>query len=189
MYPPRIVILVLTLGSILLTGGRSAAAGAPSATPAGGADSGDAAPAVTETGGKHVAEKAAAPPLIAREELSPGVVRIEIFEHTATEPTEAKGAKKGGADERIASWANLPPVKTDEYAEPAFGLSDIVQKYDEQGIRTDRSEPFLVRAAAVVKLPRGECRLLVRSLSGSRLAMDGQQLAATEILQQKSADV
>ena len=64
-------------------------------------------------------------------------MRIEIFEHAVSEAPDANRAKKSGEEPQSASWANLPQMKTDEYAEPAFGLGEIVQKYDEQGIRMD----------------------------------------------------
>ena len=78
MLPARTFLLLLALGGSLLSGERSAAAADLNAPPAGGADSADApAPtAATEPDGKDVPQKPASPPLIPREELSPGVVRI-----------------------------------------------------------------------------------------------------------------
>ena len=189
MLSRRLLFVIVTCGLQLLPrpcclGADDAAAPIPS--PADAADS--AAPA-KEPPAKS--EKAVAPPVIPLEELRPGKVRVEIFEHPVEAGSEdAKPAtKKAAGEEPATSWSALPPLKTDEYEETAFGFSGIVEKYDAQGIRVDRSEPFLVRAAAAVTLPAGECRLLVRALSGARLAVDGRELAVTEILKQRTADV
>ena len=142
------------------------------------------------------ASDAVPPPVIAPGELPRGAVRVEIFEHGAqaeSAAVETAGGNDstppkddGGAD---ASWATPPSTKTDEFSEPAFAFSALTNKYNERGVKVDRSRPFLVRAAAVVTLPPGEHRLLLRSLAGARLALDGRQLALTPHLKQKSGDV
>ncbi len=137
------------------------------------------------------------PPVISIDELKRGEVRVEVFEvDPATVPKPAAESDKSDkSDKKPAtpksappSWAKPPSVKTDEYAEPAFGFGAFVEKYDAQGIRVDRSEHFLLRAAAVVTLPKGPQQLLVRALSGARLAIDGRAVAKTEMGTQKGGD-
>jgi hypothetical protein len=134
------------------------------------------------------------PAVIALDELKRGEVRVEVFEiDPATAPKPApeiteKSGKKAAAKSAPPSWAKPPSLKTDEYAERAFGFGAFVEKYDAQGIRVDRSEHFLLRAAAVVTLPQGAQRLLVRSLSGARLALDGRTIATTEMGKQRGGD-
>ena len=142
------------------------------------------------------AKDAVPPPVIAAEELPRGAVRVEVFELGAAAEIAAletsggndSAAPKDDAGED-ASWAALPAVKTDEFTEPAFAFAGLTSKYNEHGVKVDRSRPFLVRAAAVIVLPPGEHRLLLRSLTGARLALDGRQLALTPQLRHKSADV
>ena len=141
------------------------------------------------------ASDAVPPPVIAPAELPRGAVRVEILEHAGQAEiaaTETAGgndsgpAKDDGGED--ASWATPPATKTDEFTEPAFAFSALTTKYNERGVKVDRSRPFLVRAAGVIALPPGEYRLLLRSLTGARLAIDGQQLALTAHLKRKSGD-
>ncbi len=135
------------------------------------------------------------PPNMPAADLPRGAVRVEIFEHAgpaediATETTggnDSAPPKDAAAED--ASWATPPSVKTDEYAEPAFAFSAVTAKYNGRGVKVDRSRPFLMRAAGAITLPPGEYRLLLRSLTGARLALDGQQLALTPHLKNKSGD-
>jgi hypothetical protein len=87
-----------------------------------------------------------------------------------------------------ASWSNVPTEKTDEYLLDAFGLADITNKYDASGAKTDRSRPFLVRASGAIQLPRGKYQILLRSLGGARISMDGQVLIKTEVKLPRSGD-
>src|SRR3954465_14668012 len=57
------------------------------------------------------------PPVIPAEALLEGQVRVEILEHPPVE-APAPGDKKAADDKTIASWSNLPALKTDEYREP-----------------------------------------------------------------------
>ena len=137
------------------------------------------------------------PPIISAQDLPRDSVRVEILE-MAAKSEEAESAPAEGNDsapekietkEQDASWSAIPSVKTDEYIEPLFGFSSIPNKYSERGVKVDRSRPFLVRAAAVVTLPPGEHRILLRALTGSRLSVDGQPVATTPQLHQKGGDV
>jgi hypothetical protein len=162
------------------------------------------------------AEEVPAPvKVIAREQLPPGKVRVEILEMTPTpapkaaapsatpapvatdappapfvaQPVVAKAAatkpavkptpKPAKYDGDESTFAKLPDIKTDEYEESAFAMGYLPAKFSERGVRIDRSRPFLVRSSAVVVLPPGENKLLVRALTGTRLAIDGKVLATT----------
>jgi len=127
------------------------------------------------------------PPIISAADLPKDRVRVEILEHAnqvappVTETTGGNDSKPpkdtGGLN---ASWSNFPALKTDEYLIDALGLPDITTKYDTTGAKTDRSRPFLVRASTAVSLPRGKYHLLLRSLGGARLSMDGRLLLQTD---------
>ncbi|HEX5175577.1 MAG TPA: DUF1553 domain-containing protein, partial [Chthoniobacteraceae bacterium] len=99
--------------------------------------------------------------------------------------------KKPAAKEdagRDASWSALPALVTEQYSTSTFAFAAIPEKYNAHGIKIDRSHPFLVRAAAVIKLSHGKHRLLLRSLGGARVAIDGQQIAITEHLKKRVGD-
>jgi hypothetical protein len=72
------------------------------------------------------------------------------------------------------SWDFIAPEPTERYIEPAFALVEIAHKYSPLGVRADRSNPFVVRVTGDVELPAGDCRLLIRSRSASRLFIDGK---------------
>eukprot|EP00913_Durusdinium_trenchii_P028320 g26548.t1 len=79
--------------------------------------------------------------------------------------------------ERISSansWNFVAPKPVERYVEPAFGFVTVPQKYDDNGLRAERSNPFVVRSSAMVELPRGEYQFLIRSRSGARLSIDGK---------------
>ena len=142
-----------------------------------------------------VPKPAVPPPILKAEDLPRDAVRVELFEHPGKVEAAAKetaggndsGPAKAGAA-LDASWAELPMVKTDAYTEPAFAFASIPTSYNAHGVKVDRSQPFLIRAAAVVTLPPGEHRLLLRALGGSRLALDGRELAATAQIKPRSGD-
>ncbi|HSH92645.1 MAG TPA: LamG-like jellyroll fold domain-containing protein, partial [Roseimicrobium sp.] len=103
---------------------------------------------------------------VAAKDLPADAVRVEIVENI------------GGN----ASWSFVAPPPVETYLEPAFGFGALPQKYTDKGVRADRSAPFMVRAAAKVKLGAGEHRLLLRALQTSRLYIDGQLLVTTKTL-------
>ncbi len=126
------------------------------------------------------------PPAVAPADLPKGKVLVEVLEHPAAPgrseaddwtPSDAEEKKAAAGFER--SWANPPREKTDAWTEPAFGLAALTQRYSPQGIRVDRSIPHLVRMSAVVTLPPGGHRLIIRTLQGGRLSLDGKAIATT----------
>jgi len=73
-------------------------------------------------------------------------------------------------------WDFSVPKPADAWYEPAFGLTQIPQKYNHHGVRVDRSNPVMVRMSGWVTLPAEPRRILLRSRSGARLFLDGEPL-------------
>ena len=135
------------------------------------------------------------PAVVTMDELPRGTVRVEVFEFPgkaapeADAPSANDSAKKKeplGEDE---SWSSLPTEKTDSFTEPLFALGGITNKYNEHGVKIDRSSPFLIRAAGIVRLPAGEYTVHLRALTGARIAWDNHVLAATPLKKPKGGDV
>jgi len=66
---------------------------------------------------------------------------------------------------------------SESFARPFFALSDLPQRYDDTGVRTDRSTPFIVRVRSQVTLPAGPQQITVRTRGAARVFLDGQRLA------------
>src|SRR5262245_10513344 len=77
------------------------------------------------------------------------------------------------------AWPGSPPRATDSYEEEAFGFFEVPHRYVDTGVRGDRPIPYLFRAVALVKLPAGKHRLLLRGRGASRLFIDGRKLLQT----------
>ena len=142
------------------------------------------------------APKKAAIPVAAIDpaQLPASGVRVEIVEF----PTKVDAAsaevfgdegKKKDDGARDPAWSELPALKTEEFAEPAFVLTALPSKYLPSGVKTDRSRPYLVRVAGVITLPAGEHSLLLRANGGARLALDGRILVETLITKRQGGDV
>ncbi len=63
---------------------------------------------------------------------------------------------------------------TDVYHTDAFEFFQIPHKYNERGIKIDRSAPFMVRAYGYITIPDGDRRILLRARNGARLFIDDQ---------------
>ncbi len=152
---------------------------------------------------KAVTKKSEALPLppavIAAEELPKGKVRVQVFEFDRPSEQEVGWAsndsprpetskKKAESLDSDESWSVLPDKRTDEYTEQAFAFANVTNKYNAQGVKVDRSAPYLVRAAGVVRLPAGEYTLHLRALTGTRVALDGHILAETALKKAKGGD-
>ena len=72
-------------------------------------------------------------------------------------------------------WPEEPEV-TETYLEEVFGFFEVPHKYISTGVRADRQNPSHLRASAIVKLPKGKHRLLLRGRGLSRLFIDGKEL-------------
>lgn len=97
------------------------------------------------------------PPAVVRAKLPVGRIQIDLCEE--------------GVPDRNA-WPEQSLPATESYIEDAFGFFTVAQKYVDGGVRGERPTPFMLRAAAVVKLPAGKHRLLLRGRGASRLHID-----------------
>jgi hypothetical protein len=104
------------------------------------------------------------PPAVDRAALKRGAVLVQLAENA----TPGRNA-----------WPEAPPAVAESYREDVFGFFDVPHKYVGTGVRGDRGHPFLLRAAAVVTLPPGKHRLLLRARGASRLYLDGKLLLTT----------
>ena len=99
------------------------------------------------------------PPAVTRSMLKPGRVLAQISEHGVTAAN---------------TWPSFPEV-SESYEEEAFGFFEWPQKYISTGVRDDRANPAHFRASALVNIPKGKHRLLLRSRGASRLYIDGEK--------------
>ena len=103
------------------------------------------------------------PPPIAKEMIPAGKVLVQISE---------KGIPASN------SWPEDPQV-TETLEEEVFGLVELPHKYISTGVRADRANPAHIRASAIVNLPKGKLRLLLRGRGKSRLSIDGRKVLET----------
>lgn len=77
-----------------------------------------------------------------------------------------------------SGWPARAPAATEAYEEEAFGFFAVPHRYVDTGVRADRANPFLLRAAAV-EVPPGKHRLLLRARGASRLFVNDRLLLTT----------
>jgi hypothetical protein len=94
-------------------------------------------------------------PLVA-DELSRDAVVVEVIENVPDRQ----------------SWDFVRQKPSLVYKQPAFGWSEIPNKYNDHGVRDDWTNPHLVRASSIVTLPEGTNEILIRSRGASRLFID-----------------
>jgi hypothetical protein len=80
------------------------------------------------------------------------------------------------------TWEFEAPEPTTSFEESAFGFVALPKKYSDRAVLVDRSNPFLVRATASVRLPAGEYRLLLRAKNAARLFFDDERLLETDFV-------
>ena len=102
-------------------------------------------------------------------DLPRGRVRVELLENVA-----------GG-------WDFNATKPTASYSAPAFGFPFVPTKYNAKALIIERSNPFLLRAATVVKLSKGEHRLMLRARTLARLRVDGNTIATTGAINRNSS--
>ena len=100
------------------------------------------------------------PPPITRKMLQEDEVLVQISE---------RGVPASNA------WPHYPEV-TESYSAEALGFVDWPQKYISTGVRADRANPAHFRAAALVRIPAGKHRLLLRGRGMSRLFIDEKKV-------------
>lgn len=103
------------------------------------------------------------PPPVTRDLISPGKVLVQISEEGVPESN---------------GWPEEPQV-TETYTEDVFGLFETPHKYVSTGVRGDRANPSHLRASAIVTLPAGKHRLLLRGRGRCRLFIDNVNVLET----------
>ena len=103
------------------------------------------------------------PPAVTEAMIPEGKVLVQISE---------KGVPEAN------TWPDEPEV-TETYEEEVFGFFDWPQKYISTGVREDRAIPSHFRASALVYLPKGKHRFLLRGRGASRLYIDGKKILET----------
>ena len=86
------------------------------------------------------------------------------------------------------AWPDPLPTATESFEVKAFGIDQIPPKYVDDGIRGTRPSPSMVRLSAVVELPPGNHRFLIRARSASRLSLNGVVFAETPFPPKKGGD-
>jgi hypothetical protein len=72
------------------------------------------------------------------------------------------------------SWDFIPPAPSERTGEPALALVELPRKYNEHGVRADRTNPLVAWLTTDMELPAGQQRLLLRSRNAARLYLDGK---------------
>ena len=103
------------------------------------------------------------PPPVTRKMIPAGKVLVQVSEKGVAESND---------------WPEAPEV-TESFEAPVFGLFELPHEYVATGVRGERANPSLVRASAVVRLPKGKHRFLLRGRGKSRLLVDGRKLLET----------
>ncbi len=104
------------------------------------------------------------PPPVNKKMLTPGKVLVQICESGVPEAN---------------AWPPEPPKGDESYTEDVFGLFEIPHKYIDTGVRADRANPCMIRTAALVTLPKGKHRLLIRGRGAVQLFIDGKTILTT----------
>ncbi len=76
-------------------------------------------------------------------------------------------------------WPEEILTPSGKYVADVFGFFQVPNKYIDTGIRGDRPIPYMLRASALVKLPAGKHRLLLRARGATRLWIDGKAILQT----------
>ncbi len=101
----------------------------------------------------------------------------------ADEPASSAGTVQVEIIEAVPpgtwAWSLDPQAPRERYEQAAMGFAALPHKYTPTAVIGDRTGPFLVRATAIVRLGQGSHTLLLRSLNGAKLSMDGKELAVT----------
>ena len=107
----------------------------------------------------------------------------------AAASSDRADAAEGGPPQRVTveiiegvaegNWPCDCAAATEKFEQAAFAFPSIPHKYNDQALIADRTSPFMLRATVNLRLPAGEHRLLLRSLHGARLILDGRVIAKT----------
>lgn len=78
-----------------------------------------------------------------------------------------------------SSWSAPAHEPATLWAIPALGITRLPAKYSERGIEIDRSNPCAIRGSAMLRVPAGSNRLILRSRNAAQLLIDDRVLAET----------
>ncbi len=109
----------------------------------------------------------APPPPVEREDIKPGKVRVELCTQ------QVPGRRE---------WPDTPPPVAETMTEEVFGFFELPLVYTAAGGRGDPPGTTFLRASALVSLPKGRHRLLLRARGISRLVIDGKQILDTPLM-------
>src|SRR5690606_35500851 len=104
------------------------------------------------------------PPPVRREDVTTDAVKVEL----CTEGVPG-----------LREWPDRALPVAEVLTEEAFGFFELPKVYTATGVRGDPPASTLLRASALVSLPKGRHRLLLRARGVSRLVIDGRQLLDT----------
>ncbi len=107
------------------------------------------------------------PTPVTRGQVEPGKVNVEL-------------CTKGIPGQR--EWPDVPPAKSSSMTEEVFGFFELPQVYTGTGVRGNQPSNTFLRASALVSLPKGKHRLLLRARGISRLVVDGRVLLDTPLM-------
>ncbi|MEI6712620.1 MAG: DUF1553 domain-containing protein [Verrucomicrobiota bacterium] len=108
--------------------------------------------------------KVSSAPPVDRATLSPGKIRLEL-------------CFKGLSEKN--TWPTTHPVADEVHEAAAFGFFELPHLYVDTGVRADRPNPLFVRASAIVNIPAGRHRFLLRGRGASCLFVDGKPILTT----------
>jgi mono/diheme cytochrome c family protein len=109
-------------------------------------------------------QTAPAAPALKRTDVPKGQVLVQLCE-------------EGMPDKN--AWPDGNPTATESYLEEAFGFFEMPHKYVDTGVRAERAFPMMMRASALIDLPAGKHRLLLRGRGASRLFIDNKLVTTT----------
>jgi len=81
------------------------------------------------------------------------------------------------------------PTESTRWMGDSFLMPRIPVRFDDWGIRSSWNAPLLLRIAGDVQLPDGKHRFLIRTRSLSRLWIDGQLVASTKTVRNRSGNI
>jgi hypothetical protein len=164
---PQLASAVLLVASLPPVQANTVATAAPQPPPANDASGNDVSsviPAPQPLLPRLTEPKVSSAPPIDRAKLIPGRVRVELCDKGLSEKN---------------TWPTTHPVASETYDTSAFGIFELPHLYVDTGVRADRPNPLFLRASALVTLPAGRNRFLLRSRGASCLFIDGKPVLTT----------
>jgi hypothetical protein len=86
----------------------------------------------------------------------------------------------------IVGWRIPLEQPGESFTREAFALAELPLRYTDTGVRADRQLPLVLRARGRVLIPAGPQRIRVRTRGESRVLFDGEQVATTKPVGQRT---